>query len=181
MTITRRTFIKGAAVLPLVTLPGLSFAKGPQMPTADDVLTFGNLWDLKRPLTDDEIKNLYAEVASLLYIELDHDAAELGDITDIWQGRVNNFIEFQVAYTDPKYMAFGMVAMLQHYGLPLVPYRLASFDDFYAKAGDYIRSQVDNENGRKEWDLMSDDISRIIATNPNCVDHPTKYTKYICT
>ena len=172
MAITRRTFIKGAAAVPFAALPGLAFAKGPKMPTADDVLTFGNLWDLERPLTDDETKNLYAEVASQLYIELkddiDLDDIDFDAVSEIWNGRVNNFIDFQVAYSEPKYMAFGMVAMLNQYRLPLLPGRLASFDDFHGKAGNFIISHVDNENGQSEWGKMVAEISRVIADNPKC-------------
>ena len=182
MAITRRTFIKGAAAVPFAALPGLSFAKASasKLPTADDVLTFGNLWDLERPLTDDETKNLYAEVASQLYVELDQEAGfepDYDNISDIWMGRVNNFFEFQVAYSEPHLMCFGSVAMVQHYHLPLLPGKIACFDDFHAKAGDYIIGHVDSVYGSNEWDLMLDDISRVIDSNPKCFSASRKYIR----
>ncbi len=169
MNIKRRTFIQAAAAVPFAALPGLSFAKasGPKLPTADDVLTFGNLWDLERPLTDEETKNLYAEVASQLYVELDHDV-DYSDISEIWNGRVNNFVEFQVAYSEPALMTFGMIAMVQHYNLPLMPGKLAEFDAFHAKCGDYIIGHVDSVYGSDLWDQMRADISRVIENNPKC-------------
>jgi len=170
MAITRRTFIKGAAALPLATLPGLAFAKGPKMPTADDVLTFGELWDLDYAWNDDEMKNLYAETASQLRAELvdtiGYDTefhVWNGAIPEIWTGRVNNFFGFMIEHTDPALMTFAAVTLFTHYRLPIAPHTISNFDKFHDKAGDYIWDEL-----VPGGESMHEEISRFVANNPKC-------------
>ena len=161
MDITRRTFLKGAAAMPLVTIPGIVSAE--PLPNVTDVLMAGA--DVGRPesMTELDTRNLIVEAT--------HEARRYLDGGSDVHWMSNNLMEWVIEHADIEDSVFAGIAMLWAYNLPLDTEQLPAFEAYHDKCGKYIMNDVAyNDNGgydgEGKLDRLRIEVCQVIDANP---------------
>ena len=108
-----------------------------QMPNPADILD-GKVKDLKVK----EISAMYSLTISMCY-ELQEEYKKLGKekIAD-WHAQADNFLAFMMENFTTELTVMGARVALTTYGLPFVPNKLKTFDEFHRRFGKYIVQAV---------------------------------------
>jgi hypothetical protein len=104
-----------------------------QMPNPSDILS-GKIKELKVK----EVSAMYSLTISLCY-ELQEQYKKLGkDKISDWHSQANNFLRFMMDNFTTELVVMGARVALTTYNLPMVPGKMASFDEFHQRFGKYI-------------------------------------------
>ena len=105
------------------------------MPRAEDVLS-GKVTDLSTK----EVSAQYSLAVSLCYELQDHFQKVGGDKIkmDAWHPLADRFLAFMMKNFNTELVVMGARIALTTYNLPLIPNKLANFDEFHKRFGKYI-------------------------------------------
>ena len=149
MNIARRTFIKGAAAMPLVAVQGLAFAANDgvmrRLPTVQEIITLGDKIEFNYDWTEREmwslLHNCVKEIARTQDQDRDSELVIMGQ-ADMFHIKVANLTDFTLTHTDSMLAVLTMKTSLTTYQLPIWPQRLSSFERFHKQVGNYIVDAV---------------------------------------
>jgi hypothetical protein len=104
-----------------------------QMPDPSEILA-GRVKELKIK----EVSAMYSLTISMCY-ELQEQFKKLGkDKIAEWHSQADNFLGFMMSNFTTELVVMGARVALTTYNLPMVPGKMANFDEFHKRFGKYI-------------------------------------------
>ena len=157
MDITRRTFIKGAAIVPLVTIPGLASAE--PLPKSTDVLMAGA--DIGRPAHMTEL-----DVRVMIVESIDEARKYQDGGSDVhWMS--NNLMEWVCEHAIVEDAVFAGIGMLWAYDLAIAPNQLPAFENYHRKVGEYVLADVGDSGS--QLDRIRVEMYDLVNAHPKLV------------